>query len=171
MEVWKDIKGYEGCYQVSNLGRVKSVERITTRGNHLSEKVMKTCTDKGGYPFISLWKDGKKKNFKIHRLVIENFNPISGMEYLDCNHKDENKFNNNIENLEWLTRKENLNYGLHNKKIADAHSVPILCVELNKVFDSIRAAATEFNHSRANIWRVLDNPNRTACGYHWRYMK
>ena len=171
MEVWKDIPGYEGHYQVSNFGRVKSVERISTTGQRLSEKVMKTCRDRGGYDFIGLWLDGRKKNFKIHRLVIETFNPIDGMENLDCNHIDEDKTNNRLENLEWMTRKENLNYGAHNKKISEAHSLPILCVELDKEFESIEAAAKEFKHSRGNIWRVLDKPDRTACGYHWQYVK
>lgn len=170
MEIWKNIKGYEGKYQISNLGRVKSVERISTTGQHLHEKVMKTCRDVGGYDFVGLWNGGKKKNFKIHRLVIENFNPVENMGNLDCNHKDEDKTNNRLENLEWLTRKENLNYGTHNKKISEAHSVRILCVELNKVYESIISAAKEFNHDKGNIWRVLNKPNRTACGYHWEYL-
>ena len=169
MEIWKDIKGYEGKYQVSNLGSVKSVERISTTGQRLHEKIMKTCQDKGGYKFIGLWNDGKKKNFKVHRLVIEAFNPVEGMNNLDCNHKDEDKTNNRLENLEWLTRKENLNHGTHNQKIAEAHSVRILCVELNREFESISAAAKELNNCRGNIWRVLGKPNRTACGYHWKY--
>lgn len=171
METWKNIRGYEGHYQVSSYGRVRSLERVSTTGQHLHEKVLKTCIDPGGYPFVCLWKNGKKKNFKVHRLVIESFNPVEGMEKLDCNHIDENKKNNAIGNLEWLTRKENLNYGTHNKRIADAHAVPILCVELSRVFDSIQSAARFFNHSRANIWRVLDKPDRTACGYHWQYVK
>jgi hypothetical protein len=169
MEVWKDIKGYEGHYQISNLGRIKSVGRVSTTGQRLHEKIMKTCEDPGGYAFVGLWKNGKKSNFKIHRLVLESFCPISGMEHLDCNHKDEDKTNNRLENLEWMTRQENLNYGTHNKRISDAHSVRIICVELNQEFDSIEKAAKAFSHSRGNIWRVLNKPNRTACGYHWRY--
>lgn len=170
MERWKDIKGYEGLYQVSNFGRIKSVERVSTTGQHLHEKIMKTCKDKGGYVFIGLWKNGKKKNFKIHRLVLENFKPSKEMKHLDCNHIDEDKTNNCLENLEWLTRKENVNCGNHNKKIAEAHNVRILCVELNKEFDSITDASKFFNHSKANIWRVLNKTDRTACGYHWRYI-
>ena len=171
MEVWKDIKGYEGHYQVSDFGRVKSVDRISPKGNRLAEKVMQTCFDPGGYIFVSLWKDGKKRNFKVHRLVLESFNPVEGMKKLDCNHRDEDKTNNRLANLEWLTRKENLNYGTHNKRIADAHSVRILCVELGKEFESIQSAAKEFGNCRGNIWRVLDKPDRTASGYHWRYVK
>ena len=169
-EIWKDIKGFEGKYQVSNLGRVKSVERISTTGQHLHEKIMKTCKDPGGYIFVAFYLNGKKKNYKIHRLVLESFNPVEGMEKLDCNHIDEDKSNNRLDNLEWLTRKENLNYGTHNKKIAEAHSVRILCVELNREFESIKAAAKAFNHDKGNIWRVLDKPHRTACGYHWKYV-
>lgn len=170
MEIWKDIRGYEGKYQISNWGRVKSVERTSTTGQHLHEKLMKTCKDVGGYDFVPLWSNGKKKNFKVHRLVLENFNPVENMRNLDCNHKDEDKTNNRLENLEWLTRKENLNYGTHNKRISEAHGVRILCVELNKEYESIQSAAIEFNHDRGNIWRVLDKPDRTACGYHWKYL-
>ncbi len=170
MEVWKDIKGYEGLYQVSDLGRIKSLSRVCLRGYLLPEKILKTWFDKG-YECVSLVKDRNRRNFKVHRLVIESFNPVIGMEKLDCNHKDEDKTNNRLENLEWMTRKENLNYGTHNQKISEAHSVPILCVELGRVYDSIQAAAIEFDHSRGNIWRVLDKPDRTACGYHWRYVK
>ncbi len=168
-EIWKDIKGYEGKYQVSNLGRVKSLERKSTTGILLHDKILRTRLDVGGYETLALWREGKKKNHKVHRLVIENFNPVNGMENLDCNHKDEDKTNNRLDNLEWLTRKENLNYGSHNRKISESHRVRILCVELNKEFDSITSAAEAFNHSRANIWRVLNKPDRTACGYHWEY--
>jgi hypothetical protein len=132
---------------------------------------MKVFKDCGGYLCIGLWSEGKKRNFKIHRLVIETFAPADGMEKLDCNHKDEDKTNNKLENLEWMTRKANLNYGTHNKRISEAHQVRILCVELDREFDSISSAAEAFNHDRGNIWRVLDKPNRTACGYHWRYVK
>lgn len=168
MEIWKDIKGYEGYYQVSSYGRVRSLERTSTTGQHLRDTIMKNCNDRGGYAFVGLWKDGKKRNFKIHRLVLENFKPIEEMEKLDCNHVDEDKTNNRLENLEWMTRKENLNYGSHNKRISEAHSKPILCVELNRVFDSITSASKTFNYDRGNIWRVLDRPDRTACGYHWK---
>lgn len=171
MEIWKDIKGYEGHYQVSNFGRVKSVQRTSTTGQALSEKIMKPSRDKGDYPFVGLWRNGKKTNFKIHRLVLEAFAPVEGMESLDCNHRDEDKANNNLTNLEWMTRRDNLNYGTHNERISEAHRVRILCVELGKEFESIKSAAEAFGHDRGNIWRVLDNPNRTACGYHWRYIK
>lgn len=119
MEIWKDIKGYEGKYQVSNLGRVKSL--IEWHGNcHLDKWVKKekiiTPTNNGyGYLIIGLANRGKRKNFYIHRLVAEAF--IPNPENLPViNHKDYNKQNNNVNNLEWMTQKENTNYSKPNMK-------------------------------------------------------
>lgn len=170
-EVWKDIKGYEGSYQVSNLGNVKSVERKDSKGRIAHEKLLRPWDDRNGYLVVHLWKGGTKKHHKVHRLVLETFRPIQGMEKLDCNHIDENKLNNRLDNLNWLTRRDNLYHGTHNRRIAQAHNKPIYCVELDRTFDGIAEAAREFNHSRANIWRVLDKPDRTACGYHWQYAR
>ena len=176
-EIWKDIEGYDGEYQVSNLGRIKSVARLTTRPcqygireYRIPEKIMRTRLGTSGYLCVNLHHEGKQVTEMIHRLVALHF--CKGYrDELVVNHKDEDKTNNRLENLEWMTRKENLNYGTHNRRISEAHSVRILCVELNREFDSIQSAAKEFGNCRGNIWRVLDNPNRTACGYHWKYVK
>lgn len=102
-EIWKDIEGYEGLYQVSNKGRVKSF--------HSGEgKIMKPGTHPLGYKSVTLFKDKKGKVAKVHRLVAQAF--IPNPENLPViNHKDENPSNNNVENLEWCTQKYNLNYG------------------------------------------------------------
>lgn len=96
MEVWKQIKGYEGLYEVSNLGRVKSL----CAGRWRTEMIRKPVKDKDGYLTISLKKNGKYSNFKIHRLVALSFIPlVAGLDQI--NHKDEDKTNNCVENLEW----------------------------------------------------------------------
>lgn len=105
-EVWKDIKGYEGLYQVSNLGRVKSLPKYY-KNNYLSqEKILKPHKRKDGYLIVDLYKNRIRKPFRVHKLVMINF--IGESEKLDINHIDGNKENNNINNLEYCTRKENM---------------------------------------------------------------
>ena len=110
-EIWKDIRGYEGLYQISDFGRVKSLKRTTT-GKHIRkvpEKLIALNVNKDGYIQVNLWKDNKLKRYKTSQLVALNFidNPNNK---LTVNHKDGIKSNNNIENLEWMTIKENLRH-------------------------------------------------------------
>lgn len=116
-EEWKDIQGYEGLYQVSNLGRVKSLERITKIPNAKrieKEKIRKLGT-RNGYFVINLMKNNKRKSFQVHRLVAEAFidNP---QDKPFVNHIDYNKKNNNVYNLEWCTQKENVHHSIKNMK-------------------------------------------------------
>lgn len=105
MEIWKDIKGYEGLYQVSNLGNVKSLK--TNKNLYYSKS--------GKYYRVGLFK-GKRKMYSIHRLVAEAF-ILNPNNYPCVNHKDCNTFNNEINNLEWCTYKQNNNYGSRNIKV------------------------------------------------------
>lgn len=110
-EEWRDIKGYEGIYQVSNLGNIKALKRKRKNGLVYKEHLMKSYDARGGYKRIMLCDDSMNKNrFMVHRLVamafIENPNNLP-----QINHKDENPKNNNVENLEWCTCKYNQNYG------------------------------------------------------------
>lgn len=121
-EVWKDIDGYEGFYQVSTAGNVRSVERYywqmsshgTPMKKHYEGKPIKPFNNGNGYLEVMLAKPGeKRKAVYIHRLVAEAFleNP-NGLEQI--NHKDYNKQNNNLNNLEWITRIDNVHYSIHN---------------------------------------------------------
>lgn len=112
-EIWKDIKEYEGLYQVSNFGRIKSLPRKGTYA-----RILKPSTNKDGYLQVHLCKNGKLKTFLVHRLVAEAFldNPNNLPQ---VNHKDENPQNNNVENLEFCSAKYNTNFGNRNKKIAE----------------------------------------------------
>ena len=112
-EVWKDIKNYEGIYQVSNLGRIKALERVWYSGRNKScrkerpEHIMRYRVGVGtGYCLIKLTKDGKEQHCLIHRLVAEAFIPNPN-NLPEVNHKDGNKENNRIDNLEWVTSREN----------------------------------------------------------------
>ena len=117
-EVWKNIEGYEGIYQVSNQGRVKSI-------GYGKERILKPAKVGSGYLKVNLWKNGEKKQFLVHRLVCQTFiyNPYNLPE---VNHRDENKTNNYVENLEWCDRKYNNNYGTHNQRMVEKLSKSVL---------------------------------------------
>lgn len=107
-EIWKDVVGYEGLYQVSNLGRVKSVK-------HLKERILRTPCNNMGYYYVDLYSSGVKKRFLVHRLVAFSFlKKIDGKEYID--HIDGNPKNNSIDNLRWCTHIENCNFEIALKR-------------------------------------------------------
>lgn len=120
MEKWKDIKNYEGLYQVSNLGNIRSLDHIRKNGENkvcLSKgKILKPGILNTGYSFVVLSKNGKTKGYKVHRLVAETF--LKNEKNYKCvNHKDENKQNNNVENLEWCSYLYNNNYGTKKERL------------------------------------------------------
>lgn len=120
-EIWKDIRGFEGYYQISTFGRVKSLSRagLINNGTNTRKEVLITPHDKGdGYMIVMLGAkpiNAKTKMFLVHRLVAEAF--IPNPEQHPCvNHKDEIKSNNHVDNLEWCTYRYNVNYSLHKRK-------------------------------------------------------
>lgn len=137
-EYWKPIKGYEGLYQVSNFGRVKSLQRIVNNGNNsvriIKERILKNQMDKDGYYVVNLHKTNKSKTFRVHRLVAEAFIPNPD-NLPEINHKDENKLNNHVDNLEYCDRVYNINYGTHNERmIKNQHNKSVLQFDLNGNF-------------------------------------
>lgn len=115
-QYWKDIPGYEGKYQVSNTGKVRSLNYQGTKGKVVR---LKLYNNNHGYMMIELNKNGKKKKYSVHRLVALAFIPNPN-NYPIINHKDENKTNNTVWNLEWCTPKYNINYGNCRKKMSEA---------------------------------------------------
>ena len=109
-EIWKNVTGYENCYQVSNFGNVRSLDRLDSAGRKRKGRTLIPIVDNLGYCSVHLLKNGKTKTIRIHRLVALEFleNPLN---YKEINHKDENKQNNSVKNLEWCDRKYNMNYG------------------------------------------------------------
>jgi hypothetical protein len=108
MENWKDIKGYEGCYQVSDLGRVTSLDRIDCTGGKRNGRILKQNPDGKGYLMVSLYLNGKQKTRKVHQLVSESFlnHKPYGMKVV-IDHIDNDKQNNNLTNLQLITNREN----------------------------------------------------------------
>ena len=120
IEIWRDITGYEGIYQISNLGRVRSLDRISIdkNGRKFSKKgSMRKVSKSKGYSIIGLSKDNKQKMHLVHRLVAKEFIPNSRREATVVNHIDGDKSNNSVTNLEWITQSENMS---HNSKLYDS---------------------------------------------------
>ena len=190
-EVWKPIVGYEGLYEVSNLGRVRSLDHIThivrRNGEYdclIKGKILSPLVRQHGYLGVQLYGRGghKKRNLRtcsVHRLVAEAFIP-NPMGYAEVNHKDESKTNNCADNLEWCNHIRNSNYGTRPKRIGDMHrngkkSKPIAQYtfdgELVKVFPSLQEAGRN-GYAASNICRCANNHHAYshAYGYLWRYV-
>lgn len=179
-EIWKDIKGYEGLYQVSNLGRVKSLDRIVSNNGGFmcrNGKLLYQGTVKG-YKKVSLCKNSIMKHYLVHRLVIQAFIP-NPQNYPYVNHKDENKQNNCVDNLEWCDRSYNNNYGSRNERASitltnrSDLSVPIKQYTLEgkfiKEWPSIMEASRKTNTSPSSIYMCCINKYMQSNGYLWHY--
>ena len=155
-EEWRDIKGFEGLYQVSNLGNVRSFKFGKVR-------MMKLSKGREGYLQLGLLKNGKNTTIRVHRLVAEAFisNPNN---FTDINHKDECKTNNRVDNLEWCTETHNIEYSC---------ATPILQYNLLGVFlkewVSMANVQRELNISASHICQCCKGDRKSAGGYIWRY--
>lgn len=117
MEKWREIKGYEGRYSVSTLGRIKS----NGGKKKLNKHIMKARKQNSGYSVVNLWKGGERKTFTVHRLVLSTF--TKDYEDMDVNHKNGNKRDNRLINLEWCTRKENMEHAYKTGLRSDVRKV------------------------------------------------
>ena len=177
-EVWKDIEGYDGAYQVSNLGRVKSVARLTTRPcqygvreYRIPEKVLRQRMGTSGYLCVNLHHDGKQVTEMINRLVALHF--CKGYaDGMTVNHIDEVKTNNRADNLEWLTQKDNNNHGTgiqRRKKHPKAVIQLSLSGEFIREWPSINAAAESVGINPTCIGSCCKGKRPTMKGYRWKY--
>ena len=117
---WRDVVGYEGLYKVSTEGNIKSIRR---------NKILSQDTNQDGYKRVQLYKNKASKNYSVHRLVAQAFIPNPD-NLPQVNHKDEDKSNNCVSNLEWITPKDNCNYGTRNRKVALSKNKPVLQLSL-----------------------------------------
>lgn len=183
-ELWKDIKGFEGLYQVSNLGRVRTLNYRMQKGNI---QIMKQHINKGPYYVVELSNKNQGHSvrtiFYVHRLVASAFPEICGdyFEGAECNHKNENGLDNRVENLEWITTKENNNYGtrlkraLATKKRNGKRDVPIIQYNLDGSFvrewKSASIAAEELGFSQGHISSCCTGKRNICSGYRWKHLK
>lgn len=174
-EIWKDIEGYEGLYQVSNLGRVKSLptQRNIGWANYTSkEKILKQCKNKYGYLTVCLHKGDSQKLHRVHRLVAIAFidNPNG---YKCVNHKDEDKTNNNISNLEFCSYSYNVNYGTRNQRASDAMSKKVLQYTKDGVFvaewGGTREAQRQTGVKSCNISLACRGLRKSSGDFVWKY--
>lgn len=186
-EIWKDIEDYEGLYEVSSMGRIRSLDKFDSIGRYVKGKILQSILVKNGYMHITLCKGGEKHSFSIHRLVAEAF--IPNPDNKPCiDHINTDRTDNRAENLRWVTYQENNNNPLtKNKKCGENHpkpfkgifgkehprSLPILQFTkeggLIKIWDNTRSVEKETNISHSNICNVLKGKRDYAGGYKWKY--
>ena len=170
-EVWKDIVGYEGLYQVSNLGTVKSLPKYCgVRWDN--GRILKPFTNKDGYLVITLSLNGKLKHFQVHRLVAEAF--IPNPDNLHCiNHKDLCVANNSVNNLEWCSWLYNNTYETRAKRAAKKNLKPILQYDLKgnfiKEWEGGSVIQKELGYNPTHIYSCCTGKRKTSMGYVWEF--
>lgn len=164
-ELWVPVPSFEGMYEVSSLGRVRSVNRITNDGKKIRGKILSSRS--GRYPCVTLYRCNSPVNFSIHRLVAQAF--IPNPEHLpEVNHKDGNKLNNSVSNLEWSTSSNNCNHAVVHGLRCASYRVPVKCIETQEVFSSLSAAG-RFVHTDAT--RISESIESMSCCKGYTFIK
>lgn len=179
-EIWKSIKDYEGLYEVSNFGRIRSLDRVIINSDGVKRlckggirKPYKDTRENKGYLRVKLNKDGIFKKFAIHRLVAQAFIPNPD-NLSEVNHKDEVKTNNHVENLEWCDSKYNKNYGTAIKRRIEKQSKTVLQLDINtgqliSEYPSLNEVERQLNIDHSSISMCCNGKRKTAYGFKWRY--
>ena len=162
-EIWRNIDGFENLYQVSNLGRVKSIEKIDSLGHKRKEKILKPITIKGGYLRVVLYKNNKTHRYLIHRLVASAF--ISNPNNLpEINHINEINNDNRVDNLEWCSREYNNQY---------SKNIPVYSINktTNEIayYNSLTDAGKVLNINKSSICSCLKGKLKSSGGRYWYY--
>ena len=170
MEKWKDVIGYEGYYQVSNLGRVRSVDRIVRHSKNSTMKqkgriLSLTPRGKCNHLLATLHKDGHRWTASVHRLVLASFvGPCP--EGKECLHGPAGVADNSVSNLKWGTSSEN-HYDMHRRDCTH-NGVPVVCSD-GREFINMAIAAEESGCNYNNIWKCCNGRRKTTGGYSWKY--
>ena len=184
-EIWKDITGYEGLYQISNYGRIRTLERVVQFGNQqriIKPQIRKQKVKANGYMFVQLSKDGKQKCFHIHRLVAYAFCDVF-TEGTQVNHIDGDRANNIFTNLEWCSRSENQKHAYRELKRGcymtgrygslSHRAKPIIQTSLNgdfiKNWNCAASVERELGIPESNIRMCLHGKLKQSHGYKWVY--
>ena len=181
-EVWKDVKDYEGLYQVSDRGNVFSVERIGLNGRKIGGRILKPSDRGNGYLRVDLYNDGKVKTKQVHRLVTEAFIP-NPKKLPHVNHKDENPTNNELSNLEWCDAGYNNNYGTRIERVVQIQSKKVRAVniengEVIRFKSTMEAGSKGYDQGtiskacrglyKSNAGKLIGD-GRTYRGHRWYY--
>ena len=157
----KVIEGFSR-YTIDEFGNVYD----TIKNRYMEHKI-----DKHGYNTVGIWNDEHVRKFKlVSRLILETFNPVNNQSELQVNHKDENKDNNSLYNLEWITPKDNCNYGTRNQKCKEAVIKPIICIETGDVYESAREAERMTGVNYGCVSMVCNGKHKHAGGFTWRFI-
>lgn len=163
---WRDVAGFDGLYKVSNRGNVYSVERISSQGNKCGGFTLKPAIASIGYLQVKLYENGIRKHKYIHRIVAEAFIPNPN-NYPEINHKDENKTNNHVENLEWCTRKYNVNFGTAIERAAQTQSKKVRAVNVETgevlTFNSAEEAGNK-GYSSGVVYKACSGVYKSGNG-------
>lgn len=161
-EEWIPIANYEGLYEVSSLGRVKSLRNGI-------ERILKLQTNTFGYLFVILCNRGNRKTITVHSLVAQAFIP-NPHHYKEINHINEDKTDNRVENLEWCDRKYNINYGTRNQRVSkQVYQLDKNTNEIINVFPSAKEIERQLGFAQGNISLCCNGKISTAYKYKWRY--
>lgn len=155
-EIYRDIKGYEGFYQISNYGNIKSLR---------NNKLLIQTNHKGGYKLVSVSVDGMHRELTVHRLVAQAFIPNPN-NYRDVNHKDGNKANNHVDNLEWVTHSDNIKHS-YNSLNQRRNDVAVVCIETGVKYQSCKVASELTGINKSSINHAINGVARKAGGYTW----
>lgn len=165
-EIWKTIPELPN-YQVSNKGNVKSIERKVYNGRGyytLREKILKPCKNRGGYMCVNILKEGKLKNIRIHRLVADAFLP-NPLNLPQINHRNEDKSDNRLENLEYCDAKYNVNYGTRTERA----SKKVKCINTGKIYPSTMEVKRKLGFPPSHISECCNKKRKTCGGFNWEW--
>lgn len=167
METWKEVYGFDILYEVSSLGNVRT-KYVKNRGYTSEYHECKPIDNGNGYLRFNWTSNRKHHTVYVHRLVAQYFidNPNG---YVEVNHKDENKYNNTVDNLEWCDHIYNSNHGTKSERTAQKTRRKVKCNETGIIYNSITEAAKDMNIGKTAISNCLNNRAKSSCGYTWSY--